>query len=233
MYWINHAETVDTTPFWQAINQSINKTLPPYWDKQQVDLYASLTEPLAQYSTAWLTYLAQGFKLMTPPAQRSEATQETEHWLAWMVQGQQQLWMQWTELSQSSSALLADAMNDSVEQVLDVQATVMEVVEISPVETSLIEATKPEPISTKLATAVPVKATKKISTADDLTVINGIGPALARKLNEAGIKTYADIGAWSASDIETIEQTVLGGRFVGRIERDDWVGQALALSVGN
>ena len=68
--------------------------------------------------------------------------------------------------------------------------------------------------------------------ADDLTAIAGIGPALARKLNDAGIKTYADIAAWSEADIENIEHTLLGGRFAGRIQRDDWIGQARTLSKG-
>jgi hypothetical protein len=36
---------------------------------------------------------------------------------------------------------------------------------------------------------------------DDLTCIAGIGPEIVRRLDEAGIRTYADLGACSASEI--------------------------------
>jgi Helix-hairpin-helix domain len=36
---------------------------------------------------------------------------------------------------------------------------------------------------------------------DDLTRITGIGPEIAQRLDEAGIRTYADLGACSASEI--------------------------------
>ena len=65
---------------------------------------------------------------------------------------------------------------------------------------------------------------------DDLTTIDGIGPAIAAKLHAAGIDSYIQLAAWSDSDIEQVENTVLGGRLKGRVRRDDWVGQANGLS---
>ena len=62
---------------------------------------------------------------------------------------------------------------------------------------------------------------------DDLTRIEGVGPFLAQKLNEAGIFTFSQIAAWDAADIGNITQLI--GYFPGRIERDDWVGQAVKL----
>ncbi len=63
---------------------------------------------------------------------------------------------------------------------------------------------------------------------DDLTRINGIGPFIEQKLNEQGIYTYAQISEWDAAAIGQITEAI--GYFPGRIERDNWVGQALALA---
>lgn len=65
------------------------------------------------------------------------------------------------------------------------------------------------------------------SVQDDLTAIDGIGPFLERKLNEAGVFTYAQISNWSAADIVDITQKIQF--FPGRIEKDDWVGKATQL----
>jgi predicted flap endonuclease-1-like 5' DNA nuclease len=63
---------------------------------------------------------------------------------------------------------------------------------------------------------------------DDLTRIEGIGPFLAQKLNEAGVFTYQQISEWDASSIGQITEAI--GYFQGRIERDNWVGQAAELA---
>lgn len=62
---------------------------------------------------------------------------------------------------------------------------------------------------------------------DDLKEITGVGPALEKKLHEAGITSYAQIAAWSEEDIAGYEETLSLG---GRVERDDWVAQATELS---
>ena len=62
---------------------------------------------------------------------------------------------------------------------------------------------------------------------DDLTAIKGLGPKAAEKLQAAGVTSLAQIAAWSAADVEKYDEA-LNAR--GRIARDDWVGQAKALS---
>ena len=63
---------------------------------------------------------------------------------------------------------------------------------------------------------------------DDLKKINGIGPFIETKLNEIGIYTFKQI---SQFDEELIEQVTDAIQFFpGRINRDDWVGQAKRLS---
>lgn len=59
---------------------------------------------------------------------------------------------------------------------------------------------------------------------DDLTLINGVGPFLEKKLNNIGIYTYQQISNLNAETI--IEVTEAIEFFPGRIEKDDWVGQA-------
>lgn len=62
---------------------------------------------------------------------------------------------------------------------------------------------------------------------DDLTAIKGLGPKAAEKLAAAGVTQFAQIAAWKSADIAKYDE-VLNAR--GRIARDDWVGQARALS---
>lgn len=62
--------------------------------------------------------------------------------------------------------------------------------------------------------------------ADDLKQINGVGPAAEKTLKKLGITSFAQIAAFGPEDIERVEEHM---RFKGRIERDDWVGQAKVL----
>jgi small subunit ribosomal protein S2 len=60
---------------------------------------------------------------------------------------------------------------------------------------------------------------------DDLTKLSGVGPQLEKKLNEAGIFHYWQIGAMTADDIAKIDASL---KLNGRIGRDKWVAQAQA-----
>ncbi len=62
---------------------------------------------------------------------------------------------------------------------------------------------------------------------DDLKHISGIGPKLEQVLNGRGIFRFADIAALSKADVERLDSELgLAGRGV----RDDWIGQAKALT---
>lgn len=75
----------------------------------------------------------------------------------------------------------------------------------------------------------PAKASKakaaKADGADDLKELSGVGPALEKKLHEAGVTTFAQIAAWTESDIAEMDEKL---SFKGRIEREGWVEQAKA-----
>lgn len=62
---------------------------------------------------------------------------------------------------------------------------------------------------------------------DDLTAIEGVGEFLEKKLNSIGVFSYEQIGNWTSSQIDRVTQQI--GYIPGRIEKDNWVGQAALL----
>ncbi|XUX11347.1 ATP-binding cassette domain-containing protein [Aminobacter sp. BA135] len=101
-------------------------------------------------------------------------------------------------------------------------------------------ASTPKPTAAKPAVSKPAaakpSAPKTISNvlaaprggvADRLIAIKGIGPVNEKKLNEHGIFHFDQVAAWKKSDIAAAEAYLA---FDGRIEREDWVGQAKALA---
>ena len=77
--------------------------------------------------------------------------------------------------------------------------------------------------------AAPKAAAKpaKADGADDLKKLSGVGPALEKKLVEAGITSFAQIAAWTEEDIAAFDEKL---NFKGRIEREGWVEQAKTLA---
>ena len=63
---------------------------------------------------------------------------------------------------------------------------------------------------------------------DDLKRIKGVGPKLERLLNGEGVYYFWQIAAWAREDVAHVDSRMIS--FKGRIERDDWVGQASELA---
>jgi predicted flap endonuclease-1-like 5' DNA nuclease len=63
--------------------------------------------------------------------------------------------------------------------------------------------------------------------ADDLKDIVGVGPFLERKLHAIGIYTFRQVANFTKEDIDKVNDII--EFFPGRIERDNWVGQAAEL----
>jgi large subunit ribosomal protein L19 len=61
---------------------------------------------------------------------------------------------------------------------------------------------------------------------DDLKLISGVGDVLEGKLNKLGIAAFAQIANFSDEDIAKVDDAL---DFKGRIEREDWISQAVAL----
>lgn len=64
---------------------------------------------------------------------------------------------------------------------------------------------------------------------NDLTKIEGIGPYIEERLNEIGIYNFDQISKFTVEDIRAITELI--DFFPGRIERDNWVGQAISRKV--
>ncbi|MBY6089888.1 50S ribosomal protein L21 [Maritimibacter alkaliphilus] len=80
------------------------------------------------------------------------------------------------------------------------------------------------------AAPAPKKAAAKVEKAagaDDLKKLSGVGPALEKKLIEAGITSFAQIASWTEADIAKFDEEL---SFKGRIEREGWVDQAKELA---
>ena len=65
--------------------------------------------------------------------------------------------------------------------------------------------------------------------ADDLQVINGIGPAVEHRLHGVGIYTFAQLAALTPADIAA-SVADLTGLTAERIIRQNWIGQARRLA---
>ncbi len=73
----------------------------------------------------------------------------------------------------------------------------------------------------------PKAPPKEAAGSDDLKQLSGVGPALEKKLIEAGVTSFAQIAGWSEADIAEMDEKL---SFKGRIEREDWVAQAKKLA---
>lgn len=82
----------------------------------------------------------------------------------------------------------------------------------------------PAPEAKPAAGAKPVARARK---SDDLKLIAGVGPKLEQVLNARGVRSFAEIAAWTDEEVARLDAELGVG---GRIVRDDWVGQAKVLS---
>ncbi|MGJ8587175.1 MAG: 50S ribosomal protein L21 [Yoonia sp.] len=86
------------------------------------------------------------------------------------------------------------------------------------------------PKAEKAKAAPKAKAEPKAAAgADDLKKLSGVGPALEKKLIEAGVTTFAQIAAWTEADVAAMDEKL---SFKGRIDREGWIAQAAELAKG-
>ena len=64
---------------------------------------------------------------------------------------------------------------------------------------------------------------------DDLKKISGIGPGIEKTLHGLGVYHFRQIAQFTPDNVAWIDQRL---RFRGRIEREDWIGQARKLAAG-
>jgi predicted flap endonuclease-1-like 5' DNA nuclease len=90
-----------------------------------------------------------------------------------------------------------------------------------------------EDAATERSRSVPMPTFSEAPTAeipavtDDLRRIRGIGPSMERTLQGIGIVSYRQLALLDGAELERVRGELTD--FRGRIEREDWVGQARAL----
>lgn len=75
----------------------------------------------------------------------------------------------------------------------------------------------------------PVLGAPDGGVADDLKLLKGIGPQNEQRLHGLGIFHFRQIAAWTPEEVAWVGSYLA---FPGRIEREDWIGQARALASG-
>lgn len=90
------------------------------------------------------------------------------------------------------------------------------------------KASKPADAKNEAAQAPREQDTAE-EAADDLKQLSGVGPALEKKLHEAGVTTFAQVAAWTEEDVAAMDEKL---SFKGRIEREGWIEQAKELAKG-
>jgi predicted flap endonuclease-1-like 5' DNA nuclease len=116
-------------------------------------------------------------------------------------------------------AMLAEVMAAETKAMADAVAEVLD--EAVPEPALMAAALEPDIEAVEIVEDVAPKIAE--AAADDLTRLSGIGPTLASKLSDLGVKTYADIASWTDDDIEKVDRTL---KLLGRATRDNWIGQA-------
>lgn len=91
-------------------------------------------------------------------------------------------------------------------------------------ETAAKAAAAAKPASPAAKPESPVKDADQV---DDLKLISGVGPKLEQFLHRRGITSFQQVAALKKTDIRKLNEEL---SLSGRIERDDWVGQAKKLS---
>jgi BirA family biotin operon repressor/biotin-[acetyl-CoA-carboxylase] ligase len=105
------------------------------------------------------------------------------------------------------------------------------------VDLGALEAPVEEAIATAPVEATPIESfeapaevfellTAPRGAPDDLAKLQGVGPQIVKKLNDAGVFHYWQIAAMTSEDVAKLDADL---RFNGRIERDGWVNQARSL----
>lgn len=98
-------------------------------------------------------------------------------------------------------------------------------VSVIPFEEEAPASAKAEPKKTAAKAETPAKESKKAAAkADDLTVIEGVGPKIAEVFANAGLVSFADVAAKTADELKAI-LTDAGDQFNTAVT-DTWAQQA-------
>lgn len=86
---------------------------------------------------------------------------------------------------------------------------------------------EPLPVAAPAAAAPATLLTERPDEVDDLKRIKGVGPKMEGILNDKGVYLFRQLANFSTQDVAWVNEAI--SAFPGRIQRDDWVGQAQKL----
>jgi predicted flap endonuclease-1-like 5' DNA nuclease len=107
------------------------------------------------------------------------------------------------------------------------QDSTLAIAAVPPAQPDLLAAVPPPAEPVRGAPPPPLPAPE--GEPDDLKLISGIGPTIERTLHALGIYHFRQIAELSPDNVAWIDQRL---RFRGRIQREDWIGQAQRLARG-
>lgn len=166
-------------------------------------------QTLVNHSIAWSMMPLEQWALWTDSSRKTLDT-----WVTKTLEEQDEWLKQVSVVADTQTSLVAVAPQSAPAVVAEVSAPVVE----PAAEAAAVE------VEVEAPAVVEAPMVETAAAEDDLTRISGVGPALAKKLAGAGYTTFAQIASLSDDEIAELEATVI--RFSGRIQRDDWKGQA-------
>ena len=120
----------------------------------------------------------------------------------------------------------------SAEEAVIERTLVVEPVILAGGATPTVVTPIPEAPETR-ATEIPLSpaVTSLPDAPDNLLLLKGVGPKLATLLTELDVTSFAQIAAWTDTDLTAVDVKL--GNFKGRPVRDQWIDQAKYLSAGD
>lgn len=120
------------------------------------------------------------------------------------------------------------AATEVVEQAVEhtLEAVTQTVEETTPAAFEAVEETTLDGLElgdVAVETGAPVMVEATNLATDDLTRLVGVGPRLAEALAARGVRTFAEIAAWTEEELAAVDQDL---DLKGRAVRDAWVAQA-------
>lgn len=210
---------------WQIKDESTTDTI------NKAEMIKSIHESMENWSESQRDLWAYWFKMVEKTSESAaESTQLTANLSQWqstvaeMLNTQIEKLEQWTqainmeELSTEELYVVSDKLQQTINGCLDMQWQLWtQWFNFLDIEATQQEAPLVEPSEKAL------NQKRK----DNLQQISGIGPAIAKKLYTHGIYSINQIAQLTEQQIDSLEASII--KVPGRIRRDDWVAQAIAI----
>ena len=205
--------------YWfKMVEESADTLEDPTSLYENINSWKSTVEESLTSQTDWLERWSKDLNIeeLTPEELLNVSTKIQETMNGWLeLQGE--LWHKWFEFLSIN------------EIAMDGAAAVPTPAKAKPsrAKPAKVKA-KAKPAKKKAVSKKPARKAAKSSTKkrvkDNLELISGIGPALAKKLYAQGIVNFRQIADLTEKEIDKLEKTTI--KFPGRIRREKWVAQA-------